>query len=102
MPLILAHDYVPDRDLCRAAGALPAPLHTCLIKCPPAAAGTIPGIQSGTRSALLKLGPATWVRLKGCGNHDQGFPLQSVDVVRYLCHFVFRIRISRDSVVGLQ
>mmetsp|Transcript_22366 Transcript_22366/g.26394 ORF Transcript_22366/g.26394 Transcript_22366/m.26394 type:complete len:535 (+) Transcript_22366:62-1666(+) len=41
---------------------------------------TLVGVASGVRSAIVKLG-GKWTRLKGCGNHDQGFPVQSVGVL---------------------
>jgi hypothetical protein len=35
----------------------------------------ISGVASGVRSGLIKIGDV-WYRLKGCGNHDQGFLLR--------------------------
>jgi hypothetical protein len=36
------------------------------------------GLRSGIRSGLLKGDNGTWYRLKGCGNNDEGFILQTV------------------------
>lgn len=54
------------------------------------AKGTIIGVQSGVRSALVKCHSnnnnkddnkekINWIRLKGCGNNYDGFPIRSVD-----------------------
>jgi len=37
---------------------------------------TITGVASGKRSAIIVNRDGTYTRLKGCGNLDQGFPLE--------------------------
>jgi hypothetical protein len=54
---------------------LPEILRKPLIKCP-SNLGTIAGIASGRRSALIKITDGIWYRLKGCGNDSEGFPLR--------------------------
>jgi hypothetical protein len=57
----------------RQALIFPAPV----VKVPkdhPCQISSLTAVASGARSALVKLpGAAGWVRLKGCGNHEEGF-----------------------------
>lgn len=57
------------------ASSLPTLLQVPLIK---TSNGEIHGIQSGRRSALLKL-DGRWYRAKGCGDLYEGFPVAPVD-----------------------
>ena len=55
----------------------PELLRQPLIKVNPAkSAVVLEGRASGTRSAVAKI-DGTWYRLKGCGNHDEGFPVRT-------------------------
>ena len=40
--------------------------------------GCLTGVTSGIRSALIKMNSSKWYRLKGCGNHTDGFPIEPV------------------------
>ena len=55
--------------------ALPADIRRPLVKC---ATGDVQGLASGVRSAIVKASNGRWMRLKGCGNNYDGFPLRIV------------------------
>ena len=65
---VVASGAAPSEDV----SSWPEYLRTPLIKVPEATPGEPLAFASGTRSATFKLGD-TWYRLKGSGNHDQGF-----------------------------
>jgi hypothetical protein len=77
LPGIPAFDFIHKSELHQVNGVnLPDLFQTPLIKCPkddPSA--MISGLASGVRSGLVQV-HNRWYRLKGCGNHDQGFPLR--------------------------
>eukprot|EP00455_Lapot_gusevi_P023869 TRINITY_DN2478_c0_g1_i1.p1 TRINITY_DN2478_c0_g1~~TRINITY_DN2478_c0_g1_i1.p1 ORF type:complete len:528 (-),score=190.56 TRINITY_DN2478_c0_g1_i1:96-1592(-) len=76
IPAIPSYDYQLSKS--NDVSALPAQLQQPLLKVPQEdPAEKIPGVKSGVRSALVKLG-GRWYRLKGCGNNDQGFPVVPV------------------------
>ena len=47
-----------------------------LVKCAAAEGAEMEGYASGKRSAIICDANNDWIRLKGCGNLDQGFPLE--------------------------
>lgn len=79
--LVVAAIPAPDLTISRrpVSDSVPVPLRQALIKVPAGSPGIVlTGVASGVRSALVCLG-GTWFRLKGCGNHDQGFPIKPVE-----------------------
>jgi hypothetical protein len=79
-----------DVDLhpeCHNVSALPPILQQPLIKVPPPVDCTLlgrsvfVGVASGVRSALVNVG-GKWYRLKGCGNHAEGFVITSLSPQR--------------------
>jgi hypothetical protein len=81
IPGIPALNFIPVQDQEKQQqqqeeDPLPDIFTTPLIKCPSSDPSiVISGVASGVRSGLIKIG-GHWYRLKGCGNHDQGFLLR--------------------------
>ncbi len=59
-----------------AESALPAQLLVPLVKTRSRQENSLEAVASGVRSALVKVG-SKWYRLKGCGNHEDGFTWRS-------------------------
>ena len=88
IPGIPAKDRVPlsssSSNACQQSGGLPPPLaRSPLLKCPLGQAvghddAAIKAYKSGIRSALVRSRDGRWIRLKGCGNREQGFIKQEV------------------------
>lgn len=77
VPEIPAYEFIPINELTYLSSKnYPKIFMTPLIKCPADDPGVvISGLASGVRSGLIKI-HNDWYRLKGCGNHDQGFILR--------------------------
>lgn len=73
LPSIPAPDLIVNQKK-EGSHDLPKVLQKPILK---DANGKIVGIQSGVRSGLVCL-EGKWYRLKGCGNHYDGFPLRCV------------------------
>jgi hypothetical protein len=80
VPALPVRDVAPTAPLL-GSESLPPELQLPILKCP-VGRGTLNGLQSGVRSALVKLGDGRWYRLKGCGNGDQGMIVKPVSCWR--------------------
>lgn len=80
VPAMPVKDLLP-LEVDSSGGAFPSQLQKSLIKCSKDDKDKLTGIsvyKSGVRSSLVRLQDGGWYRLKGCGNHEQGFIIEKV------------------------
>ena len=79
LPEVPGGDILIPHDA-KASSMSPVPLvlqQSCYMKTATQHEGSLAGVVSGVRSALVRLAPGEWYRLKGCGNNSDGFLFES-------------------------